>query len=272
MADVQSEEPGAIPELTTSVAEDDTSRIAALRLVADSVAQQRQIGSRALIFHPVTAAILAVIVSLLYQYLYKGEASDYAIIGTTFAGVLMAVMVTIRGLTGGYLEEAERVGTWKWLNRGRGPESEKENGTKVLGNKDEILVTKFGDEYIGTVVFRGIQPTDDPTVSTKKSRKNQSNSSQTKTEIRAWTVKRRYRGKEIGMALLEDAIKSSYEHGWASGGIEFATDHANSKAVLPAMFSGFVHKNDERARTYLDKKIQEYSESNSTGKGGKRRR
>ena len=47
---------GEIPQLSTYTAESEDDRIEGLRLVADSVAQQRQVSSKMLIFHPVTLA------------------------------------------------------------------------------------------------------------------------------------------------------------------------------------------------------------------------
>lgn len=268
------QDPNAIPELSTFPANTDKLRIEALRLIADSVAQQRQRANRALIFHPITLGLLAVAFGLLRQYLKgdTGEWGDWTIVGTTFFGILMTVLVSIRSFTGTYIEEAERVGTWKWLAQGRKPDAEKQSGTKVLGDgEDEILLTKFGNEYIGAIIFRGVQPVDDTSSTTSKKTSRKSNvSSQPKTEIRGWSVKRRYRGKGVGAALLEDAIKIAHDKGWAQGGIELAKDHANSKVVLPTLFSGFVQANDTRTRQYVQKKVDEF-ESNSSGKGRKKR-
>lgn len=139
-----------IPNLMTSAAVSEDDKVEALHLIADSVAQQRQLASRALIFHPITFAVLTLIFGLLYQHFYKGARSDWALIGTTTAGILMTTLITVRWWTSGYIEEAEKVGTWKWLDQGR-------EGDDVVGRTDDILLTKFGDEPIGALIMRGVR-------------------------------------------------------------------------------------------------------------------
>lgn len=87
--------------------------------------------------------------------------------------------------------------------------------------------------------------------------------------IRAWSVRQKYRRKEVGSALLEDAIKLGNEKGWTSDGIEFAEDHANHKRVLPAMFNGALDKYDQIAHTTLEKKMRDIAATE--GKGRKKR-
>ena len=45
-----------IPDLSLETLRDDASKVAALRLIADSVAQQRQTAARALLTHPASFA------------------------------------------------------------------------------------------------------------------------------------------------------------------------------------------------------------------------
>jgi len=75
--------------------------------------------------------------------------------------------------------------------------------------------------------------------------------------IRAWTVRQKYRRKEVGSALLEDAVKLGRARGWTADGVEFAEDHANHKRILPTMFNGPLDKFDQIARGVLDKKVQD---------------
>lgn len=244
-----------LPDLTTkpAVAEDD--KVEALHLVADSVAQQRQLGSSAVLFHPLTVCVLVLFFGLAYQNLYKGSTSDWAIIGTTSAGILMAVLITIRWLTGGYIFEAERIGTWKWLNEGRDdPES------SIVGSEDEILVTHYGEEMIGATILRGVR---DPSSSNGKARKN----APVTGIIRAWTVKRRYRRKGIGQSLLEEVVTLCQSKGWQ--GPEFAPNHANSADILHPTFTGGFKKREKQAREML-KGIIEEQKSSASGRKGKR--
>ncbi|OAL37133.1 hypothetical protein AYO20_03611 [Fonsecaea nubica] len=245
----------SIPELTTKPAVTEDDKIEALHLIADSVAQQRQLASSAIIFHPLTLALLVLLLGLAYQHLYKGASSDWVIIGTTSAGTLMAVLITVRWLTSGYIFEAERVGTWKWLNEGR------DNSEKgIVGSEDEILLTRFGDDIIGTIVVRGVR---DAPGSSGKSRKN----APITGYIRAWTVKRLYRRKGVGQGLLEEAVALCQQKGWS--GPEFAEDHANSANILHPTFSGGFKKREKEARVMLERVIEE-SRANAGGKKGKR--
>lgn len=260
-----------IPLLETLPAENDDMRAEALHIIADSVAQQRNMASRALIFHPVVLALFVLSFGVCRQIFYKGDNSDYIKVLTTFTGVVMAILGAVRLTCGPYIFEAESVGTWSWLNKGRSAEEEEQSGMKVLGDSDEILLTKFGDDYIGAVIFRGVQPVVTPgsPSGNKRSRRAQSPSKHTKMVIRAWSVRQKYRRKEVGSALLEDAIKVGKEKGWTIDGIEFAKDHANHKRVLPAMFNGALDKFDRIAHKTLVKKVQEIEATE--GKGRKKK-
>ena len=190
----------------------------------------------------------------------------------------MAGLVGVRAVVSGYVEEAERVGTWKWLDKGRG-EGEG-GGDGVVGREDEVLVTWFGEEEIGTVVFRGVRegPSDgggggsatgagSSPRKTKKQQQQQQQYGPTKGVIRAWTVKRKYRGKGVGTALLEDVVQACREKGWS--GPVFAHDHANSHRVLWSMFNSGFEKRDRKARETLEKVIEA---SEGGGNAGRRKK
>jgi len=261
----------SIPELTTKPAVTEDDKIEALHLLADSVAQQRQLASSAVIFHPGTFATFGLAIYIVYQNLYKGSRSDWTLIGTTGAGILMAMLVTVRWLCSGYIEEAEKVGTWKWLDQGR---DDSDGESTVVGDSDEILLARFGDEIIGTVVVRGRKDIPYSTgggsgTSPRKSRNNK-NVSVTGL-IRGWTVKRRYRRRGIGRSLLEEAVKLCQSKGWR--GPEFAEDHANSARVLPQALNAGFTKRERLAGEMLDKVKEEINTGGSgkaAGKKGKR--
>lgn len=244
-----------VPILKTLPADTDDLRAEALHLVADTIAQQRNLGSRALIFHPITLALIAVAIGVVKQ-IYTGKyETNWVMVLTTTTGVIMSVLGGIRLWLGPYIFEAERVGTWTWLNQGRSRQAEEETGVHVLGDSDEILITKFGNDFIGTVIFRGVQPVVSPASpgANKRTRRAQSPSKHTRMVIRAWSVRQKFRRKEVGTALLEDAIKIGQEKGWTVNGIEIAEDHANSKRVLPAFLNGAMEKFDKIAKATLEK-------------------
>lgn len=249
-----------LPILKTLSADNDELRAEALRIIADSVAQQRNTGSRALIFHPISFIVLAIAIAVLKRIYTDGEETNWIMIGTTSLGVIMSILGAIRLTLGPYIFEAERVGTWKWLNEGRSAQDEEETGLRVLGEEDEIMMTRFGDDYIAAIVFRGVQPITPPPSpnANKRSRRAHSLSkNNNKMVIRGWSVRQKYRRKEVGSALLEDAIKLGTSKGWTTEGVEFAEDHANHKRVLPSMFNGALDEYVKIAVKTLDKKVEE---------------
>ncbi|KAF7585156.1 hypothetical protein BBP40_012063, partial [Aspergillus hancockii] len=131
------------PPLTTTLTTTTTDQIAALHLISDSVAQQRQNASLALSRNPITLLLLLASLLCIHLNLSTATTTDWTTLLITYTTTLTIFLLTIRYLTSGYLSEAEKVGTWAWLRaRNRHP--------------DLIVVTKFGDKVIGALVLRGI--------------------------------------------------------------------------------------------------------------------
>jgi GNAT superfamily N-acetyltransferase len=189
-----------IPELHSYLARTETDKTAALKLVADSVAQMRQAANAALIFHPLNIALAVGLMSIFARYIYNLK-HDWSLVATSCAGVIMALLAGYRWCTQGYLAAAESV-DWDWIEGA------------------DVFLTKFGEEIIGTVVVDWISGE-----SSRQKRKKA-----WRGEIRAWTVKLRYRGKGVGAALLEDAVKEARKKGAES--LEFAEDHASESRHL----------------------------------------
>ncbi|RHZ44079.1 uncharacterized protein CDV56_100350 [Aspergillus thermomutatus] len=230
-AETQTQTANEIPDLKTSPATTNADLTAAHRLIADSVAQQRQTAARALIFHPLWLSAMAALIAAVYKALYTTPA-DLPLIGTTSAGCVMAGLLVVRALTGGYIEEAERVGRREWLFPTPTPSSGTEGASE---GEQVVLVTKFGERVIGAVVLRGIAAAAEEKVT---------------GVIRAWTVERRYRGKGVGVELLEEAVGMCREKGW--GGPVFDEEHANAKRVLPGWFDGGLERRERWAREVLE--------------------
>ncbi|KAK5165194.1 uncharacterized protein LTR77_009292 [Saxophila tyrrhenica] len=207
-----------VPELHTYLTADPAERTAALKLVADSIAQMRQTANNSLIFHPLNLALFVGVLAVIIRYMINAGHEPF-IVGTTCTGLLCIELVLIRFLTQDYLLAAEEI-NWAWL-----------------GDAD-MIVTKFGDEVIGTVVVEWVSG--EARGKRKKAWKG---------EIKAWTVRLRYRRKGVGRALLEEAVKESRKKG--AEGIEFQEGHANSKRVLPVFYSGKFDKGDRKAREKL---------------------
>lgn len=187
-----------IPDLKTYVAETEEEKLAALKLVADGIAQTRQTANRILMFHPVNFGIFLAFIAFVGQYLYKSRGSDLGIVITTSSGLIMAAMVTVRRYTNPYIALAE------------------ETHISMLEDSD-VLVTKFGDEVIGTVIMGWVDG------ETKGKRRKW------RAEIKGWAIRLRYRGKGEGMALLQEAVNLAKKKD--ADGISFAPDHA-SKCLM----------------------------------------
>ena len=201
-------------------------RIEALKLIADSVGQQRQLATQSLVLHPATLATTVVILAIMARYL------EWTAMLTTAAGLIMASLLGVRWYTSGYLAEAERI-NFKWLDE----QSPANNGNGTSNNRDPIVVvSKWGDEVIGALVMRVV----------KRERKGY---------VSAWTVKSTYRNKGIGRGLLEEAAKIV----WGKGGrgVVFADGHANSKKVLPDVFNQAFEKNEVKSRQMLAEVVAE---------------
>ncbi|KKY15076.1 putative gnat family [Diplodia seriata] len=212
-----------VPELATVAAVDDEDKTTALKLVADSVAQQRQAASWALLSHPAVIGGYVLMLGLLYKYMYK-QPGDVPLLFTTGAGVTMACLVAVRLLTSGYIRHAESV-NWSFLDEGA----------------DSVIITRFGGQVIGALVLGWAGPS---STGNKAARRRKG-----KGVIKAWTVKLRYRGKGVGTGLLEEAVKETVRRG--GEGVEFAEDHANSRRFLPHYFNGFIDRREDHAHEAL---------------------
>jgi ribosomal protein S18 acetylase RimI-like enzyme len=231
-----------VPELktTTLITEDD--KTAALKLVADSIAQQRQFASRTIMFHPLFIATYVLLLAIMTKFLYK-DVGDIGIVITTGAGVSMAVLVAVRSCTAGYIHLAEEF-TWAFA-------------TNEDGEQDIIIGSRYGEELIGALILRLER-------NSNGGGKKKSKGFKTGGEalIRAWTVRIKYRGTGVGTELLEEAIRVSREKLGNSAKIGFAVEHANSKMILPAMFNGGFNMKEAKAAKALEKTLQSMDPSN----------
>ncbi len=189
-----------------------TDRVEALRLIADSVAQQRQIASYAVITHPASLATILCLLAILAKYF------DFPVFLTTTTGIIMAFLLAVRVASGPYLTHAENI-NWNWLVEGSSLAGNSDTNKKNKGEELIVLVTKWGEEIIGALAMR----------LSKRDRR---------AYIKAWTVKLRFRGKEIGRGLLEEAVKIAVSEKGCRG-IEFEEEHASEYHLsLPIVAAG----------------------------------
>lgn len=203
--------PEEIPQLATYTAEAGNDRVEGLRLVADSVAQQRQVASKAMLFHPLSLAVFLAVAAVATQFMLRWY-HDMLMVGTTVGGITMTFLIFIRWMTGGYIGLAETI-DMEWLGA------------------DRMIVVKWGEDIIGALVL-GWADTD---AAKKRGRRRRG-----KAIVRAWTVKLKYRGKGVGEGLLEEAVKIAGERG--ADGIIFDANHAST--FFPACPS--IHPSQKR--------------------------
>lgn len=158
-----------VPE-HTSIAHSRDDRIAALRLIADSVAQQRQPAARSILFHPLYWMPMIWLFFYIDLHLFAGP-PDIARSVMVWLGCAMASLVLVKFLVRGYLEEAEKIG-WNWLygedcadvidNNERRNKKGKNGYQRGLFTprhwnrlrQDLVLISWFRGNIIGVVVLR----------------------------------------------------------------------------------------------------------------------
>ena len=139
----------------------------------------------------------------------------------------MAALLGVRYVVQEYLSSAEQI-NFAWLRRGcllDGEEGEEDKGGErpAAQEDDEILITKFGDEVIGTLVVRLV-----PTISTGEGTKASGRKRRAgKGVFRAWTVRLKYRRKGVGGALLVDGVRLVRERLGREAAVVWARDHAS---------------------------------------------
>lgn len=232
-----------IPPLSLDVLASHDDKVDAFKLVADSVAQQRQQASLNLVSHPLLLAALAAALAWAGRYGWVVRHKD---LGTTLllvSGVVMTYLMGIRYLSSPYLRVAEAL-DWEWL-------------VADDGEEDTIIGSRFGDEMIGALVLR-LEP--NPSLAGKK--KNRALSLKGgKGVIRAWTTKLRYRKRGVGNDLLHEAVRVTRERCGKDAEVGFAQEHANSTMVLPNFFNGPFRKQEMQAARTLEKVLAEWEGS-----------
>jgi hypothetical protein len=254
MTSIQDEAPltpnplDSIPQLTTKTLTSASDKVAALKLVADSIAQQRQLAANAVIFHPLIVAAYLLILAITSQFIYKAR-GEIPVIITTCSGITMALLVGVRAWVSGYITLAEEFSS-------SFVESED-------GEQNTIIGSRYGEGIIGALILR-IERNGNGNGNGKK--KSKSCKTGGRGLVKAWTTKQKYRGAGVGTELLEEAVRLTREKLGNSAEIGFAAEHANSKIILPEMFNKGLRKREARAARALEAVIE------STTAGNKKKR
>lgn len=230
-----------IPPLSLDVLTAKEDKIAALKLVADSIAQQRQQASSHLIYHPLNLSALAAALAIGYKVTGRRDPGTLTVL---FCGIIMTYFLAIRYLTGPYIHFAEQL-KWSFIVN---PDTEEE---------DIILGTKFGGEVVGALVLRLEGGATSPSHGHKKKGRAQGLKGG-KGVIRAWTTRLRYRGKGVGGDLLREAVRITKDKCGRDAEVGFAREHANGRMVLPEMYNGVFRKREMRAARALEGVLGEW--------------
>ncbi|KAI0525754.1 hypothetical protein F5B22DRAFT_251920 [Xylaria bambusicola] len=250
--------PDDIPPLTTGILEVQSQKEDAMRLIADSIAQQRQTSSYYLIFHPFLLPPLIAVLAGTYRYSWTYR-EDFGTSLITVCGVIMTYLLGIRYCTGGYIQAAEEL-RWSWLSPSSSPDPSP-------SEQDLILGVRFGEQLIGALVLR-LEPSPSSTHTSGGGGRRRSRTSLLRGGrgvIRAWTVKLKYRGQGVARDLLHEAVRLTRERCGRDAEVGFAAEHANSKMILPEAFNTPFRRSERKAAKSLEKVLADWE-------GARRRR
>ncbi|UPK90249.1 hypothetical protein LCI18_001184 [Fusarium solani-melongenae] len=225
---VSSTEP---PPLSLEVLTDPNEKKDALKLVVDSVAQQQQIASRAIIFHPLSLAVFAAILAVAHYAAKVGN--DFSSMLITYPSIILTYLVATRYLSSAYIRIAEDTDWLGWLKNEDGVE-------------DTIIGARYGKDIIAAVIVRF----------DKTSRKN----GNSKALIRGWTTKNKYRHRGLGGDMLRETVKIAKQTQGRNCVVEFADDHANSNLPLYTIFNATFLARQARAKRALSAAVKDWEE------------
>lgn len=253
-----------IPPLSLDILTTPADKAAALKLVADSIAQQRQQAASRLVFHPIPFAVLLTVLAAITRYVWCQRHSDLGTTLTVASGAVTTYLLAIRYLTSGYLRAAEAL-SWDFLT-----------------DQDLVIGTRFGADLVGALVLRLERPSHQHSSSSssvsscssagngggigRRKSHHRQNSSAAKSAgrrggkgvIRAWTTRLRYRGRGVGRDMLREAVRVTRERCGRDARVGFAKEHANSVVVLPELFNKWFRKREMEAARALEGILAEW--------------
>lgn len=238
-----------IPPLSLDVLTKHDDKVDALKLVADSIAQQRQHSSYALIVHPTTLPVLIAGLAFVYHYAWNVRNRDLGTLLTLGSAVISIYLLAIRYATSKYIKLAEEV-NMDWI-------------MCEDGEEDTVIGAKYGEEMIGAVLMR-LEPSQ-PTTPAGRKKSRAASLKGGKGVIRAWTTKLRYRKRGVGGDLLHEAVRVTREKCGKDAEIGFARHHANSEMILPELYNSGFRKQEVKATKALDAVLADWD-------GNKRKR
>lgn len=187
-------EPEQIPELTISKTTSEAEMIAAHKLIADSIAQQRATLVRSLLYGHPNLTIPPYILLLCWLY---SQNSNIATALLLSAGCTIAILSACGRLTDGYIGQAEEMGS--------------KIGYETMMER-EVVIARWGEEkeVIGVAVVdiekkagggRGV--------------------------VWALAVRLKYRRRGVGRGLLEEVVREVRGRFGGDAEVVFADEHAS---------------------------------------------
>ncbi|KAF7540774.1 hypothetical protein G7Z17_g12123 [Cylindrodendrum hubeiense] len=214
-------------------------RVDALKLVMDSVAQQRQVASRDVVFNPLCVSALVGVLAAAHVAM-GAMGQDLSAMIITHSGIVLIYLMTIRYAASSYIRVAEETDWQSWLDG--------QDGIETL-----ILGARYGTELIATVFL---------TVPKRNTRSKAKDSG--KATIRAWTTMLRYRRRGLGGDMLREAVKVAKQSQGPKCTVEFAADHANSSVALYDIFNGPFITRQAKATSALASAVKQWEAGESS--------
>ncbi|KAJ5701188.1 hypothetical protein N7488_008736 [Penicillium malachiteum] len=88
--------------------------VSVLHLITDSIAKQRELATKSILYNPIYWIGIIVLFDYLHRILYYDDV-DWIIIVVAWSAALMCTRHGVKIWVNGYIDEAERVGRWSWL-------------------------------------------------------------------------------------------------------------------------------------------------------------
>lgn len=263
------------PLIWTYHASTDDDRNEALRLIADSVVQQRLLAVRSIFFHPAVLTLTLLFLTLLVRSAYRNPVANgpfVSVVGTIFVA---AALIAIHRATRRYMALANTVRNPTWFKEGLYQRNNHGNGDGSAGGsknqnhnhrrnslmpEDEILLTKYCDEIVGVLVLRTARTnaltSGAPSANGMRalrhrhSNSNSASSGRLTGVIRAWAVNPTHRYRGIGIGLLESAVsicRTRRLDGPIFADESLHSAHVPGLRMLPWPFNGNFQKMEDWA-------------------------
>ncbi|KAH8705123.1 hypothetical protein BGW36DRAFT_285046 [Talaromyces proteolyticus] len=249
----------------------------ALKLIADSIVEQRSIAIRGILLHPAVLAMASLLTLLLLRSAYHEPHKNGPVAGIIGTFAVMVALIAIHHTTKAYLTWASAVEDPAWLQDGLYRRSQYNNGSAggskqhihhgSIPAEDEIIIATHQGSIVGVLVLRTARtnalssgaPSANGMRALRHRHSNSSSSGRLTGVIRAWTVHPSHRHRGFGSSLLESAVSICRLR--RLDGPIFADEHLHSAHIpglrlLPWPFNRIFERREEQAKESLKAAIE----------------